>query len=138
VNEAAFQGARIVVPPNRLHKVMLVAEQADDRFESHDGGIAFQTRGWYEILLTVAWDPSNIDGTRFAHTAITDNHPLHSEAISASVLARLSDGQQLLRGNTIFEPGSVDHVTLEVWQDSARPLDVRYAKLEVRRLDVLD
>jgi hypothetical protein len=138
VSGVTFQSGRIVVPPNRLQKVILAAEHDDDRFEARHGGIAFRARGWYEILLTVAWDAANVDGTRFSHTAITDNHPLHSEAIDASVLARLSDGKQLLRGNTIFEPGRVDHVMLEVWQDSPRPIEVRYASLEVRDLDSTD
>jgi hypothetical protein len=75
---------------------------------SSTGTLRFRTAGWYEILLTVGWDRTQTAGTRFAHTAIPDHHPLHSEAINAAVLAALSEGTQLLRGNTIFEPGTID------------------------------
>ena len=40
--------------------------------------------------------------TRFSHTKIPGQEPLHSEAIDAGVLAAISDGRQLLRGNTRF------------------------------------
>src|SRR6266851_3606081 len=66
--------------------------------------IVFSVTGWYEVLLSVEWDPTVIEGYRFSHTAIPDSHPLHSEAIEAAVLASLSDGKQLLRGNTLFDP----------------------------------
>ena len=70
------------------------------------------------VLLSVAWDPSAVDGTRFSHTRIPDQEPLHSEAISAGVLAQLSDGRQLLRGNTLFGPDRTTSLVIEVWQDS--------------------
>src|SRR4051794_23630782 len=61
--------------------------------------IVFEVAGVYEVLLTVEWDPNVSEGRRFAHTAIPDSHPLHSEAIEAELLAALSNGKQLLRGN---------------------------------------
>src|SRR4051812_44752982 len=108
MSEISFGASELEVEPNSLRKIALRAERHDDRFAPIDGAIVFRQYGWFEILLTVEWDPTNTEGTRFAHTAITDHHPLHSEAINASVLARLSNGRQLLRGNTIFEPGRVD------------------------------
>jgi hypothetical protein len=76
-------------------------------------------------------------GHRFSHTAIPDSHPLQSEAIDALVLAALSDGKQLLRGNTIFEPDSgVNSIALEVWQDSGDTLEITNASLEIRPLDL--
>lgn len=45
------------------------------------GAIHFIRAGWCEVLLAVSWDPENQDGSRFAHTSIPDQHPLHSEAI---------------------------------------------------------
>jgi hypothetical protein len=99
-----------------------------------DGGITFRRAGWYEVLLTVNWDATNIHGTRFSHTAIPDQHPLHNEAINAAVLAALSSGRQLLRGNTIFVPGEVDHISLEVWHDANATLDILDAGLEIRDL----
>jgi len=85
-------------------------------------------------LLTVDWGSTNRFGTRFSHTAIPDGHPLHSEAIDAGVLVDLSDGKQLLRGNTMFGPKGVDRIQLEVWQDSGTSLDVENASLEIRPL----
>jgi hypothetical protein len=75
-----------------------------------------------------------MDGSRFAHTAIPDHQPLHSEAINAAVLTALSGGRQLPRGNTIFAPGEVDHVSLEVWHDARRPIVLLGAALEIRDL----
>ncbi|HEY2812509.1 MAG TPA: hypothetical protein VGJ03_03485 [Acidimicrobiales bacterium] len=74
--------------------------------------------GWYEVLLCVHWDETDQAGTRFAHTRIPDQEPLHSEAIDASVLARISQGQQLLRGNSLFGPDRTTGLVLEVWHDS--------------------
>ncbi len=85
-------------------------------------------------MLTVEWDIEHTDGSRFAHTAIPDEHPLHSEAINAAVLAALSGGRQLLRENTIFAPGEVDHVSFEVWHDARRPVVVRGAAPGTRDL----
>jgi len=101
-----------------------------------DAGIVFRTEGWYEVLLEVQWDPAVIDGTRFSHTKIPDQHPLHSEAIAAQVLVEISGGQQLLRGNTMFGPDRTTSLVLEVWQDSRQPVDVRSAALTVRELRV--
>ena len=102
--------------------------------DDNDGGIRFTVRGWFEVLLTVDWGSANQLGTRFSHTAIPDRHPLHSEAIQASVLVDLSGGKQLLRGNTLFGPQGVDRLRLEVWQDSGAPLDIQTASLEIRAL----
>ena len=101
-----------------------------------DDGVVFDTRGWYEILLRVDWDTDNTMGTRFSHTKIPDQEPLHSEAINGSVLAELSGGKQLLRGNSLFGPNRTTGLVLEVWQDSGGPLDVTYAELVVRELEV--
>ena len=102
--------------------------------EAHAGGVGFKGTGWFEVLLTVDWGSTNRFGTRFSHTAIPDGHPLHSEAIDAGVLVDLSDGKQLLRGNTMFGPKGVDRIQLEVWQDSGTSLDVENASLEIRPL----
>src|SRR3954454_16468041 len=99
-------------------------------------GIEFQTEGWYEVLLRVDWDPSAIEGTRFSHTKIPDQEPLHSEAIDAGVLADISEGRQLLRGNSLFGPDRTTCLLLEVWQNSGGPVDVKYAELVVRELEV--
>jgi hypothetical protein len=97
--------------------------------------IAFRVAGWFEVLLTVEWDPGVRAGHRFAHTAIPDSHPLHSEAIDAGVLAALSGARQLLRGNAIFEPdGSLGSIALEVWQDSGDAVQVHHASLDIRVL----
>jgi hypothetical protein len=100
--------------------------------DKDEGGIRFGRTGWFEVLLTVDWDVTNRRGHRFSHTALPDQHPLHSEAIEADVLAELSDGRQLLRGNGLFGPTSIDRITLEVWQDSGIPVRVERASLEVR------
>ena len=86
-------------------------------------------RAAYEVLLRVDWDPGETTGTRFAHTKIPGQEPLHSEAISAAVLNQLSDGRQLLRGNSLFGPDRTSCLILEVWHDSGRPLEVCYAEL---------
>jgi hypothetical protein len=111
-----------------------VAASPVEQLQCIDGGITFRRAGWYEVLLTVNSDATNMHGTRFSHTAIPDQHPLHSEAINAAVLAALSSGRQLLRGHTIFVPGEVDHISLEVWHDANATLDILDASLEIRDL----
>ncbi len=96
--------------------------------------IRFTAEGWYEVLMTVEWDPRRTDGTRFSHTSIPDHHPLHSEAIAADVLAQVSGGRQMLRGNSVFSPDGPSSLTLEVWHDSAGPVTVQGASLQIRRL----
>jgi hypothetical protein len=123
-----------VVPAQRLHQLRLVPDADPGDLEPRDGGITFTRRTLSEVLLTVEWTTTNTDGTRFAHTAIPDQHPLHSEAINAKVLALLSGGRQLLRGDTIFVPGEVDHISLEAWHDAPEPISGREATLEVRDL----
>ena len=99
-------------------------------------GVVFDTDGWYEVLLRVDWDPTDTAGTRFSHTKIPGQEPLHSEAISAAVLLQLSEGRQLLRGNSLFGPDRTTSLVLEVWHDCGRTLDVRYAELVIRELMV--
>ena len=101
-----------------------------------DDGVVFHTEGWYEVLLEVHWDPDARQGTRFSHTKIPGQEPLHSEAIAADVLAQLSDGRQLLRGNSIFGPERTSCLVLEVWQDSGDSVSVENAALIVRELSV--
>ena len=66
--------------------------------------MVFRTDGWYEVLLEVNWNPSVRGGTRFSHTNIPGQEPLHSEAIAADVLADIRGGKQLLRSNSVFGP----------------------------------
>ena len=117
----------------------LPLEQKDASEHVHvdpDKGVAFDSDGWYEVLLRVEWDPADTTGTRFAHTRIPEQEPLHSEAISASVLTRISDGRQLLRGNSLFCPDRATNLVLEMWHDSDRSVEVSYAELIVRELRV--
>ncbi len=88
------------------------------------------------MLLTVEWDPAKIDGAHFAHTAIPDHHPLHSEAIDAAVLGSISAGRQVLRGNTIFDPDGPHQLSLEVWHNAPDPITVGTAGLDVRALSL--
>jgi len=97
-------------------------------------GICFERIAWLEVLLAVEWDTHDTEGTRFSHTRIPDQEPLHSEAIDAAVLAQLSGGKQLLRGNTVFGLDNTGEVLLEVWHDSSRPIEVRSGELRVREL----
>ena len=112
------------------------SEPPSRHFHLADEGIVFDTHGWYEVLLRVDWDPTVTAGTRFSHTKIPDQEPLHSEAIDGAVLVQLSHGRQLLRGNTLFGPDRTTSLVLEVWQDSGRPIEVAYAELVVRELEV--
>lgn len=128
----------LLVESDVLTPVPLVA-QADTTlplwFELQDGEVSFVTDGWFEVLLAVQWDAANRSGERFSNTAIPNRHPLHSEAISASVLADVSEGKQLLRGNTVFGPEGADRLRLQVWQNSGVPVEVKNASLGVRPLD---
>jgi hypothetical protein len=109
---------------------------ASEHVEYTDDGVVFHSPGWYEVLLKVEWDPAVRRGTRFSHTQVSDHEPLHSEAISADVLAQLSGGRQLLRGNSVFGPDGTTSLVLEVWQDSGQPVELRNAALVVRELRV--
>jgi hypothetical protein len=125
----------VEVPNRKMTPLRL--EPTDARVQGIDaegGGVRFSVAGWYEVLLTVPWDRDNREGHRFAHTVIADEHPLHSEAIEAVVLADLSGGRKLLRGNSVFGPKAVDWIELEVWQDSGVPVRVEGASIEVRPL----
>ena len=77
---------------------------ASDHVTSTGDDIVLRTEGWYEILTAVQWNPDDIPGTRFSHTKIPGQEPLHSEAINAAVLAPISEGRQLLRADTLFGP----------------------------------
>jgi hypothetical protein len=101
-----------------------------------DGVVVFRSEGWYEILLEVDWDPEARRGTRFSHTAVRGQQPLHSEAVSAGVLAAISGGKQLLRGNTLFGPERTASLALEVWQDSGDVVELKAAAITVRELAV--
>jgi hypothetical protein len=125
------------VPVGELTKMALEQQDRSPHVHYRAGdGIAFDTEGWYEVLLRVDWDADDVTGTRFAHTKIPDQEPLHSEAINASVLARISQGRQLLRGNSLFGPDRTTTLVLEVWHDSDEVVEVAYAELVVRELQV--
>lgn len=125
------------VPANQMTRLALEADKANPHLHHEPGrGVVFDTAGWYEVLLRVEWDPEARSGTRFAHTKVPDNEPLHSEAIDADVLARISNGRQLLRGNTIFGLDHTTSIVLEVWHDAEEPVEISYAHLVVRELDV--
>src|SRR5947199_10108942 len=129
--------APITVTPSSLTPIRLTEpDEGSPNVALIDDGVVFQTEGWYEVLLEVHWDPAARAGTRFSHTKIPDQEPLHSEAISADVLAQLSEGRQLLRGNSLFGPERTSCLVLEVWQDSGRAVEVEKAGLIVRELCV--
>jgi hypothetical protein len=100
------------------------------------GGVHFDSEGWFEVLLRVAWSTGDTGGTRFSHTRIPDQEPLHSEAIAADVLAQISQGEQRLRGNSLFGPDRTTCLMLEVWHDAVAPVDVLEAELIIRALRV--
>jgi hypothetical protein len=125
------------IPPGEVTRLELEQQARSAHLHYRAGeGIAFDTEGWYEVLLRVDWDAHDVTGTRFAHTKIPDQEPLHSEAINASVLARISQGRQLLRGNSLFGPDRTTTLVLEVWHDSDAAVEVAYAELVVRELHV--
>jgi hypothetical protein len=137
--ETRFETQHPVAVPNRqMTAVPLVPTDGGSQHVevSQDGGVTFRTRGWFEVLLKVAWSRASDDGHRFSHTKIPGQEPLHSEAIEADVLAQLSSGEQLLRGNSLFGPGWAEQLVLEVWQDSGHTLDVEQAEITVRDLGV--
>ena len=135
--ETAFRTGRpVLVPPRRMTPLSLSPQDPPLRGVVSSGdGIRFQTVGWYEVLLAVEWDPHDTEGTRFSHTRIPGQEPLHSEAINAAVLVQLSGGRQLLRGNTIFGLDHTAEIILEVWHDSPRPVPVHSGELRIRELD---
>jgi hypothetical protein len=127
----------LVVGERQLTRVPLIEpEKGSLALALRDDAIHFLTAGWYEVLLEVHWDEQETTGTRFAHTKIPGQQPLHSEAIAAAVLAQISEGRQLLRGNGLFGPGGPSCIALEVWHDSRYPITVSFASLTVRGLSV--
>jgi hypothetical protein len=133
--ETRLQAHGLTVPRTVLYRVALTPVEETSVVRVEQGEVVFNERGWYEVLLTVSWDPSNREGHRFAHTSIPDSHPLHSEAIEAAVLSDLSGGRQLLRGNTIFDPDSaISSLALEVWHDASEPIAIEVASIGLRRL----
>jgi len=69
----------VKVPTGRLSALPLVQQSANRHVHIEpNGGVAFDTEGWYEVSLRVDWDPDDVTGTRFAHTKISDQEPLHS------------------------------------------------------------
>jgi hypothetical protein len=137
----------LVVGERRLTRVPLTEpDEGSSAVALGDDTVEFLTAGWYEVLLEVHWDEEETEGTRFAHTKIPGQQPLHSEAIAAAVLAQVSGGRQLLRGNGLFGPPEAplkgpnnvgpSSIALEVWHDSDYPIAVRFASLTVRELSV--
>jgi hypothetical protein len=127
----------LLVGDRQLTPISLIPPaDASDVLAVEGQDIVFLAEGWYEVLLEVHWDPDETTGTRFAHTKIPDQHPLHSEAINARVLTELTAGRQLLRGNAILGREETSRIRLEVWQDTANPVQVSFASLEVRELRV--
>jgi len=136
-DEIRFATVRPVAIANRrLTPIELESSGGSPHVHLAQEGVVFDTDGWYEVLLRVDWDSTTTTGTRFSHTKIPGQEPLHSEAINALVLAQLSQGQQLLRGNSLFGPDRTTSLVLEVWQHSGELVKVSYAELVVRELCV--
>ena len=136
-DEIRFATVRPVAIANRrLTPIELESSGGSPHVHLAQEGVLFDTDGWYEVLLRVDWDSTITTGTRFSHTKIPGQEPLHSEAINALVLAQLSQGRQLLRGNSLFGPDRTTSLVLEVWQDSGELVKVSYAELVVRELCV--
>jgi hypothetical protein len=132
-NEVRFEASDVEIAPRTLTRIPLQAVSAILGIALDDGEVRFMQRGWYEVLLTVEWTTHDREGHRFAHTAIPDSHPLHSEAIEADLLADLSGGRQLLRGNTIFDPNTpIRSLALEVWHGSSKRVGITHASIALR------
>ena len=125
------------VPPLELVAAPLTAPGGGSpHCHLQDTAVHFDTEGWFEVLLEVAWSASSTSGTRFSHTRIPDQQPLHSEAIAAGPLHAISGGRQLLRGNCLFGPDRTTCLILEVWHDADQPVGVDHASLTIRELAV--
>src|SRR5438270_3794999 len=104
-DQVVFASAqRKLIPSGSLTPIHLSQRSDSAHVLEKDGGIGFLTEGWYEVLLRVDWDPADNGGTRFRHTKIHGQEPLHSDAISSSHLNAISEGRQLLRGNALLGP----------------------------------
>jgi hypothetical protein len=89
--------------------------------------------GFYDFKVKVNWDVMNTIGTRFIHTRSLDGEiPFHSEAISASVLSKISDGKQMLQGTFFLKKDTI--LVLEVWQDSNQDMKVLDAEVQLDKL----
>jgi hypothetical protein len=88
------------------------------------------------VLLRVAWDPAEMTGTRFSHSKIPGQQPLHSEAVDAAVLTEISNGEQLLRGNTVFGHEHTSALVLECWHDAPTAAAITAAAFTVSELRV--
>jgi hypothetical protein len=134
--ETVFRTERpVLVPPRRMTPLRLSPNGPPlPAVVSSGDGVRFETVGWYEVLMAVEWDRHDSEGTRFSHTRIPGQEPLHSEAINAAVLVQLSGGRQLLRGNTVFGLDHTLELVLEVWHDSPRPVGVHSGELRIRAL----
>jgi hypothetical protein len=127
----------MAIAPRQLTQLWLL-DPPGEHPHAHveDGGVHVDTEGWFEVLLRVAWSTGDTGGTRFSHTRIPDQEPLHSEAIAADVLTQISQGEQKLRGNSLFGPDRTTCLVLEVWHDALAPIDVLEAELIIRELHV--
>ena len=124
-----------LIPPREVTAVVLAPPvPPSPHCHTEDGAIHFDTEGWYEVLLAVRWAPGHPEGTRFSHTHIPDQEPLHSEAIAADVLYAISGGKQLLRGNSLFGPDRTTCLRLEVWHDAHSSIELGTASLTIREL----
>jgi hypothetical protein len=137
-NEVTFATARSVgVNNGELTPIPLPSPHGSSDHVDYQGqGVVFRTDGLYEVLLKVDWEPSARRGTRFSHTNIPDQEPLHSEAIAADVLADISGGSQRLRAMSLFGPDRTKSLVLEVWQDSGQAVTINAASLTVREIEV--
>jgi hypothetical protein len=128
---------RVELQPRTMTRLDLVPTgDGQDEIVVRSGSLCFQRVGWYEVLLRVDWDPAVTAGTRFSHSKIPGQQPLHSEAIDAAVLAQISNGQQLLRGNTVFGHDHTSELVLECWHDAPTAVAITQAELTVRELRV--
>src|SRR5436305_15175405 len=105
-NEVAFAtAASVAIHNGEVIPIPLSAlVGSSDHVAYGEDGVVFRTDGLYEVLLKVDWDPSVRHGTRFSHTKIPGQEPLHSEAIAADVLSDISGGSQRLRSMSLCGP----------------------------------
>jgi hypothetical protein len=129
--------APVDVPTGELTR-LVVAAHAESALVHVDPerGVVFDMPGWFEVEMRVDWDASVTTGTRFSHTKVPGQEPLHSEAINALVLSRISQGKQMLRGNSVFGVDNTMSLILEVWHDAPQAVSVNCGELKLRPLKV--